>query len=344
MRSIGLGLFACLVGCAEAAAEGGISFQGKTITMIVPYASGGGTDLAGRLVAEYFSKLLPGAPSVIVRNMPGADGKRGMNHFVQQVKPDGLTITVGSGTSSDPLQYRQPHSKYDPTKFLFIGGIGRGGSFLLINKEAEKRLYDERAAPVAMGSLGAVPRAAMEGTVWGIEFLGWNVRWILGYPGTSGLGLALERGEIDMTATGDAGQIQRLLETGKIKILAKFGSGGVLRQDFGDAPFFVSMMEGKITDPTMLKAFHHYLGMMATDKWVALPPGAPEPVADAYREAFAKMSKEPDFLDRGRKMSEEFVPMTHHEIEKLIATLGDTPPEAIKFIDNMYKKQGLTRE
>lgn len=337
------GLLVLGVGCCGAAAQGAGSFQGKTVTVIVPYAAGGGTDVAGRLFAEFFTRHLPGGPAVTVRNMPGADGMVGMNYFVQQVAPDGLTVAVGSGTSSDPLQYRKPHARFDPTAFNFIGGFDRGGAYLLINKHAEPRLYDRQAAPVAMGSLGTVPRAAIEGAAWGIEFLGWNARWVLGYHGTNELILALERGEIDMTATGVSSQIQRLLDGGRFKIVTRFETAGVTRTDFGEAPSFAKSMAGKITDPTVMRAFHYYLGMMATDKWVALPPATPEPMVKAYRNAFASMSKDPEFLDRGRRMSGVFVPMSHREIERLVGMLGSTPPEVLGFIDDMYKKQGLSR-
>jgi tripartite-type tricarboxylate transporter receptor subunit TctC len=342
MRRTGLALLACL--CGDLAAAEPLSLQGKSVNVIVPYAAGGGTDAAGRMMAEHFARFLPGGPSVIVRNMPGADGMVGMNYFVQKVPPDGLAIAIGNGTSSDPLQYRKPQSHYDPRKFRFVGGISRGGYFLLINKAAEPRLHDRRSAPVAMGTIGAVPRAAMGGTVWGIEVLGWNARWVPGYAGTNELLLALERGEIDMTATGVPGQVRRLLDSGKFTILAGFDSGGVVRTEFGDVPIFAKIMRSKIKDPTMIKAFDYYLGMMAVDKWVALPPATPEPIVARYREAFARMSKDAEFLKRGRMMSEEFVPTAHGEVEQLVSKLGDTPPDALRFINALYKKQGLLSE
>jgi tripartite-type tricarboxylate transporter receptor subunit TctC len=344
MRALALGLVSCLLGCAAAAAQTPVSFEGKTVTFIVPNSPGGGSDVAGRLIADYLGRLLPGKPTVVVRNMPGADGMVAMNYFVQQTKPDGLTVALGSGSQSDPIQYRKPQSHFDPTKFQFFGGVGRGGSFLLINTAAQPRLYDKSAPPVTMGSLGGVPRSSMAGTVWGIEFLGWNTRWVLGYRGTSDLLLALERGEVDMTATGNATLIHRLIDTGRIKVLASYESGGVERNDFGKVPLFVDMMKGKLKTETEQKAFDYYLGMMATDKWVALPPGTPAPIVAAYREAFAAMSKDPGFVERGKGMSDEFDPMTYQQIEKLINTLGSTPPDALKFIDTMYERQGLLQK
>ena len=168
---IGLGL---ILGAPVACAEEPVSFKGKTITMIVASAPGGGTDTSGRLIAPLLANLLPGQPSVIVRNIPGAEGVTAMNYFVKQVAPDGLTITMGSTTQADPMLYRKPQSQFDPTKFSPIGGVGRGGTVLLIRKEAEARLHDRSAKPVIMGALSGVPRSGMQMTAWGIAYLDWN--------------------------------------------------------------------------------------------------------------------------------------------------------------------------
>ena len=69
-----------------------------------------------------------------------------------------------------PLLYRKPQSQFDPTKFHFIGGVGRGGTMLMIRKDAEPRLYDKSKPPVIMGSLGGVPRSGMQTTAWGIAY------------------------------------------------------------------------------------------------------------------------------------------------------------------------------
>src|SRR4051812_46140113 len=74
-----------------------ITFEGKTITMIIGSQSGGGTDAAARVAAQSLGKYLPGNPHIVLQNMPGADGVTAMMFFVQHVKPDGLTIKTGSG-------------------------------------------------------------------------------------------------------------------------------------------------------------------------------------------------------------------------------------------------------
>src|SRR3954470_6102970 len=149
MKTLGLCLVLALFGCGMAAAQTP-ALQGKTVTMIVGFAAGGGTDAFGRLVANFLASQLPGAPSMIVRNVPGAEGITAMNYVVQQVVPDGYTIVMGSSTTADPLNYRKPQSHFDPTAFGVVGGVGRGGSAILISKEAEARLHDRRARPVVM--------------------------------------------------------------------------------------------------------------------------------------------------------------------------------------------------
>src|SRR6266550_1155155 len=149
---------AVLVGCSVALAQGAALFQGKTITVIIGFAAGGGTDTFGRMAANFFAQYLPGSPTVIVRNVPGADGITAMNYFVEQAAADGYSITVAASTTADPLNWRKPHVRYNPTKFEVIGGAGRGGVLLVINKDAEKRLTDKQVKPVVMGALSGLPR------------------------------------------------------------------------------------------------------------------------------------------------------------------------------------------
>jgi tripartite-type tricarboxylate transporter receptor subunit TctC len=345
MTRFGFCLLACVLGSSAAVAQDTVSFQGKTVTMIIGFPPGGGTDAYGRVVATSFEKYLPGNPTVIVKNVPGADGVTSMNFMVQQVVPDGTTLTTTANTTADPLNYRKPQVHYVPTDFAVIGGAGRGGEVILINKESEKRLYDKNAAPVVMGSLGGVPRSGMQMTAWGIEFLGWNAKWVIGYRGTNELTLALERGEIDMTATGNRFLIEKLVDSGKFRILVQSGTlkNGKLatRPEFGDAPLIATALEGKLKDALALKAFDYWSSISLTDKWLALPPKTPKNVVEVYRAAYGKIAQDADFLERARKISEDFVPLTAPEVEALITKLASLPQEAPEYMTVILRKQGL---
>ena len=344
MRSIGICLLAAMLGSNAAAAQE-VSFQGKTVNMIISSEPGGGTDTFARLVAQYLSPQLPGNPTVVVRNVPGAGGITGMNYMATQVAPDGLSFVTAGNTMADPLHYRKPQSQFNPADFAVIGGVGRGGEVLVINKEAEKRLHDKSQPPVVAASLGGIPRSGMQMTAWGIEYLGWNVKWVIGYRGTNELMLALERGEADMTSTGNIFLINKMVNTGKFKILVQSGTlreGKMVgRADFGDAPIFSKLMEGKIKDKLAAQAFEYWSSIAVTDKWMALPPKTPPAWVAAHRAAYAKMMENEEFLEKGKKMSEGFDPMTADDVERLVATLAALPKEATDYMTTMLRKQGL---
>ena len=354
MRLSRIGLRVALGACvfatavSTAAAQAPISFRGKSLTMIIGSAPGGGTDTSGRLIAQYIARYLPDQPNLIIRNIPGAEGMTAVNYFVQQVAPDGYTIVMGSSTLADPMHYRRPQSHFDPTTFPIIGGVGRGGTMLMINKEAEKRLYDKTQPPAIMGSLVGVPRSGMQTTAWGIEFLNWNAKWVVGYHGTNDLMLALDRGEIDMTSTANLFEVSKLQQTGRFKVLTQTGTlanGRIApRPEFAEAPLLTNIMAGKIGDKVRQQAFDFWASMTVIDKWMALPPKTPPAIVEVFREAFRKVAASPEFVENGKKISEDFAPMAPEDVEQLMRTLGDTPPDAIAYISNLLRGQGLEVE
>jgi tripartite-type tricarboxylate transporter receptor subunit TctC len=323
-----------------------VSFAGKTVSMVIGYPAGGGTDLAGRLIASVLGRYLPGEPTIVVQNMPGAEGLTALNFFVRQAKSDGSTITMGSGSQADPTHYRKPQSYFDPTNFVFVGGAGRSGSALVINKEAERRLYNRSAAPVMMGTTSGAPRTNMQMAAWGREFLGWNLKWVLGYRGTGELFVALDRGEIDMTATSNITLFAHKLATGQLKIFVQSGAmrDGILmpRPEFSDAPLLPPMLTNKIADPIAVKAFDYWMAVHSgPEKWLALPPRTPDPVAEVYREAFARTVVDPEFIERSKKLANDITPVSYRDVHQWMNQLGGTSNQALEFIATMLGNQGV---
>jgi hypothetical protein len=332
------------IGVSTGPASAEVSFKGKTISMVIGSEAGGGTDATGRLVAPFFERYLPGTPTIVVRNMPGAQGVTALNYIVQQTKPDGLTVIAGANVQASPLTYRKAHGIYDPTKFRYIGGIGRGGTVQMINKASEARLHDPSKPPLFYGVLDGT-RASEQVSVWGIEYLGWNAKVVVGYRGTSAVMLAMERGEVDMASTGSAFHIKNLLDSGKFRVLSQSGtieSGRFVgRADFGDAPIFGNLMRDKLTNPIAKQAFAYWEAVNALDKWVGLTDGTPDDIVAAYRAAFARMIADPEFHERGGKISEDMQPMSHQDVELLVGQLAGATDAAEAFIKNMQREQGI---
>jgi tripartite-type tricarboxylate transporter receptor subunit TctC len=341
VKRIVLMLFLAVVAPVFAKAEA-VSFKGKQITMVIGFAPGGGTDLAGRVIAKFLGKYLPGQPNVVVVNQPGADGISALNLMVMQTKPDGLHVAMGSSSQVDPLNFRAAKAVYDPSKFFYIGGVGRGRSFIIINSNAERRLYGKTASPVTMGSVG-VPRSGMQVAAWGVEYLGWNIKWIVGYHGTGDVILALKRGEIDMTSV-DLTQATKLMEEGSFKLLNEAGnlhSEQPVSAEIDSVPIFKRQLEDKITDPIALEAFKYWASLNSVDKWLALMPGTPPNIVSAYRKAFDKAVADPDFVKAGKASSDDFSPINHRTTERIVRILAATSPKAIGYTSSLLRKQGI---
>lgn len=322
-----------------------VDFSGKQIVNIIGNAPGGGTDAVGRLVGEYLVRNLPGRPTMIVRNMPGAGGITSLNFFATQVKPDGLTITTGASTQSDPSHWRAKSSQYDPRKFRMIGGIIRGSTVLMLKKEAQERLLDKSKPPVVVGAIDGT-RSGIIMSMWGGKYLGWNIKWVVGYGGTSQLMLALQRGEIDLTSTANSFLIRELQQKGTHVILAQSGiptDGKVVsRAEFQNVPIFPNEIKPKLKTDLEKRAFGYWEGINTTDKWMALPPGTPDNIVKAYETAFQKAVKDPEFLKRGRAaISEDIAALPAADQDQLVRQLAETTDEAFAFIDAIKKEQGL---
>ncbi len=188
----GLAVALIAVPSVVSAAEPGY-FKGKKIDAIIGSSPGGGTDGTTRLVGRYLSKYLPGKPQIIYRNMPAGHGVKANNYFYNAVKPDGLTWFGGASSYVDPNNLRKKVVKYNPTKYEYIGAIIRGGSVITLRKDKLKNFTDKSMKPVIVGTLDG-SRSWAQAMAWGAEYLGWNIRFVVGYPGSASLTLAARRG------------------------------------------------------------------------------------------------------------------------------------------------------
>jgi hypothetical protein len=331
----------CIALSMPAPAANAISFEGKTVKMIVPSTVGGSTDLAARLFARFLGKYLPGNPAIVASNVPGGQGVKALNFVAQQAKPDGLTIVAPSSNEVDPSTFRTSEAHYDPAKFGIVGGFGFGDTLMIIRADALPRLLDKSKAPVTMGAVAGVPRSGMRMTIWGSRYLGWNTKWVTGYPGLQDLVLALERGEIDMTSFSRFYLVDKLLDTSKYKILYLDGlnrnarpSG---RADVDGAPFFTDAMAGKITDPKMRAAFDYWAASTFLFKWLALPPETPKAIVDVYRDAFRKATVDPEFVQQADQTMVGNTIISPEDTVKAIDALAATPDEARATMEELMR-------
>ena len=173
-------------------------YQGKIIRVIVGTSGGGGYDLWARLMAQHIGKHIPGNPTVVVQNMPGAGGVVAANYLYSIAKPDGLTI----GAFNPALYFDQlvgrPEVKFDWGKFSWIGSPEQNDVLHFIRTDAPFKTIDDlrnTKEPPRCGSTGTgttghyIPRLLE-------ETLGIKTTIVGGYQGGSEIDLAVERNEV----------------------------------------------------------------------------------------------------------------------------------------------------
>jgi tripartite-type tricarboxylate transporter receptor subunit TctC len=177
-------------------------YRGKTLTMIVGFAPGGGVDTQARTIARHLVRFIPGQPGVIVQNMEGAAGALATNFLNQRVAPDGLTISTPGRSWFVEGIVRGPGIGFDPTRFTYIGSAGGSNSVAYVRAATGiKTLDDLRSSrqTVTFGSLASTTATAMVPLM--LAGLGMPVRVVVGYVSTARVLVALEQGEIDAVFT-----------------------------------------------------------------------------------------------------------------------------------------------
>jgi tripartite-type tricarboxylate transporter receptor subunit TctC len=325
-----------------AAAEDAPSFAGKTVTMTIGFGVGGSVDLYGRALGQYLVQHLPGHPSLVVFNQLGAGGVVALNSWAAKAEPNGLSITIGAESQTDPDALFRTQAKYDTTSFNYVGGLSAYSQGLFVAKDAVPRLTDKSKKPVLMGLVGSTLRSGNYGVFWGAAVLDWNIKWVRGYPSTSELRQALERGEIEMSTFGSSRDIKSLGDTGNFKVVIQGGTvkdgKRVPRAVFGSAPILADLVKGKITDPLAQKAFDYTETVSQVGMWLALPPKTPKPIVDTYVKAFNDTLKDPAYQAAFAKIDPDSVIASKADIEALVGKLHTVSPQTVQYIQDTMKR------
>ncbi len=320
------------------------NFAGKTVRMILGQASGGGADTSARLVAAFLARYLPGSPTVIVINMPGANGIVANNYLVHQVTADGTTFIAGSGSQVIAAAEKNPAAKYDPAAFEFIGSVQNPGTVLIAAKSAIPRLTSASADPVIMAQVGVARPGALF-TIWGKEFLGWNVRSVTGYKGSQEVHLAVLRGEAEMMDTGAINVLGPMVAGGRYAGVSQIGlySDGkfVHRRTFKDVPLISEQLAYKIHG-VALSALERWLKAAAIGKFYALPPDTPAAYAAAYRDAFTRMQADPEFQNKAKvALDPDYEMMSAADTKALVTAVMATSDADRAYLAQLRLKYGM---
>ena len=289
------------LGTAGAQAQDAVSFEGETIEWIVPFGEGGGSDTWARFFASYLGDHLPGEPNVIVRNVPGGGSISGANQFAQRAKDDGLSLLGVSGSTQFPYLLGDGRVRYDYRDFVPVLASPTGGVVYIPTSFGVEDIADIaelKDAEFVFPNTGATSLDLV--MILAFDMLDLNVRHVFGMNSRGETRLALERGEANIdyqTSASYLTNIQPMVDAGKVVPLFSVGSldedGNVVRDPtFPDIPHFLEAYEAMHGEaPGNTPRFEAYMAFFSAgfpaQKMALLPRSTPEPIIEAYRQAFA---------------------------------------------------------
>jgi tripartite-type tricarboxylate transporter receptor subunit TctC len=312
-------------------------YQGKSVRVVVGSSTGGGYDLWARLMALYLGKYIPGNPTIIVQNMPGAGGVVAANYIYAVAKPDGLTLgAFNPGLYFDQLVGR-PEVKFDWSKFTWIGSPEQNYVLHYIRADTPfKTIEDLRNAkePPRCGSTGTgttghyLPRLLD-------ETLGVKTTIVSGYQGGAEIDLAVERNEIvcwsPLIATYFGREpYKRWHKSGFVRVVVQ--TGAKRDERLRDVPTLNELMQQYKTSDSAKRLAKVILTAATLGRPISAPPGLPLERMKILRGAYAKTLKDPELLAEAAKRGWEVEPLTGEELQSLAKDVVAQPREVIERI------------
>jgi tripartite-type tricarboxylate transporter receptor subunit TctC len=329
-RALVFGLFALAAALPQqASAQTAVAefYRGRSVNLIVGYSAGGGYDTYSRILARHLGKHIPGNPSIVVQNMPGAGSLKFANYLYNVAPKDGTTIGIFSrGMAMEPL-IGASNTQFDAAKFTWLGsGTNEVSVFVTWHTAPVKTWNDVVTKPFTVGGEGSGSDPDIYALLLKNAF-GAKLKLITGYPGTAEVAIALERGEVDSRASWSWSSLKTLkpdwIAQKKVNFPVQLNltKGAELQ----DVPL---IMEFAKTDAQrqMLKLI---LSRQQMARPYAAPPGIPADRAAALRKAFDDAWADPELQAEMKARGQEVNPVGGAALETMVRELYATPKDVV---------------
>ncbi len=299
-----------LAALAVAAPAYALDLSGKTVEWTIPFSEKGGSAKWANFFAPLLSEALPGAPTVVVKFMPGAGSTKGANWFQKQENGDGTVLFGSSGSTQFPYLLGDPRVRYEYNDWEVVMASGTGGVAYLAPDMAEK--FDGSANGLKdesfiYGSQGATRLDLVPLLAW--KMLGMNVEPVFGIKGRGDGRLMFERGEANIDYQTTSGYLKgsaALVEAGTAVPMMTWGAldadGNIVRDPtFPDMPTFKEVCDATDGCETSGEAWDawkaFFVAGFPAQKMAFLPKGTDQAVVAAFADAFAKVQARDDFAE-----------------------------------------------
>ncbi|MPZ41638.1 MAG: hypothetical protein GEU95_27060 [Rhizobiales bacterium] len=333
VRASSLSLIATSLAVAMSAAPSVAQdyYAGKTIEFVVGGSAGGGYDIYARTVARHLGRHIPGNPTIVVKNMPGAGSTRAAIYISTVAPKDGNSVgALMPGAIVGPLLEDKPTTQFDPTKVVYIGTADTGVRICATFQNSKIKSF--AAAQKNKTVLGA---SAAGGATRDYAYLhnhtaGTKFEVVSGYKGTVDIGLAMERGEVDGLCGWDWSSVKsqkgEWVRDKKINLLVQVGLDPHPElTDLG-----VPTIWTFIKDENDRKVVELVVSQQIFQRSYIVPPGTPPEQIKLLRAAFDATMKNQQFLADAAKMKISITPRSGQQVQDVVSKLYATPKELVE--------------
>jgi tripartite-type tricarboxylate transporter receptor subunit TctC len=320
-----LTLLAWVAAIAASPAAGEPFYHGKTIELVVSSDVGGGNDTMSRLAGRYLGRHLPGDPTIVVRNRPGAGGLAAANYLYNRAPTDGTSIGMLEQSLFEVQLFKIDGLLADVRKFNWLGRIISNNAVLFARQEAPvKKIDDAYKEELIISASGR--SSLMRWTVLR-KLTGLKLKLIIGHRGTSEATLAMERGEVD--ALSMPWTVFRVthadwLRDHRVNVLLQTGLDRAT--DLPDLPRVVDL--GKTDEQRQILELFSQAERVGRS--LVAPPETPKERVAELRAAFSATMQDPDFLAEAKSWQLDLDPRSGAEMQEIIVKSFDYPPQLVE--------------
>jgi tripartite-type tricarboxylate transporter receptor subunit TctC len=313
-------------------------YRGRTITLVVGYGPSGGYDLFGRMMARHLGRHIPGNPSIVVQNMPGAGSLRATNWLYSVAPRDGSVI--GIFARDMPLLAILGTNRavtFDPRKFTWLGSasdFSRDAYLLMVRADAPTHTIEDArrpgGPPLVLGGT-AVGAAGSDVPIVLRDTLGLNIKLVDGYLDSGAIFLAVDRGEIN-GRTVDLSSMKSfrpawMAPNGAMRALVQFARA-TRHPDFPDVPTARELARNDEARALIEFAELSY----RISRPFAAPPDVPADRAKALQDAFMAVHKDAAYLDDAARLRMEVSPIDSRAVVDTIDRIAAAPPQVLDYL------------
>ena len=332
MRLATTRVLAALIALAAPAtcACAGEYYAGKSIDLLIGAPPGGGYDIYARALARHYGRHIPGQPTIVAKNMPGAASARAAG-FISTVAPkDGTAIAaLMPGGVVGPLLDEKAETLFDPTKVLYLGTANNGTRICVSRKDSKIKTFDD-----ALTQKAAFGGVSTSDSTRGYGYMhkktsGAKYDVVAGYSGTAEIALAMERGELDGVCGWDwasfKSQRPDWIRDNKANLLLQVG----LEPNEELTRMGVPSVFKYVTNEDDRKVVELIISQQVFQRSYIAPPGLPVELLDALRSAFDATMRDQDFLHDAETMRIDISPLPGAKVQELVQKIYAAPKDIV---------------